>query len=272
MAATTLPYARSTPHDDVDWHSYAAVYDVMAEHNPAYRALVDGYRRFLAALQLRAGDTLVELGAGTGNYSLAAAKAWPKCHVVHVDASDAMNAHAITKRTALGLGNVEILTADVDAFDLPDESVALVTAVHSLYAFRDPVAVIAKCSRWLRPGGQIFAIDPGAPIDVREWSRYVFREACRSSGVATAIGLFWRARSAVRHNQRIADAFKGGTYWRHDAATFRAAFLAGGFEIVEAETTFRGASDLIVGRKPLRPVRTAHADDPAADDAFEAAV
>jgi len=251
MTAAALPHASADARSDVDWRSYAAVYDVMAAHNPAYQDIVDRYRRFLAPLRLRSGDTLLEVGAGTGNFSLEAARAWPQCHVVHVDASDAMNAHARRKRAAQGLGNVEIRTADVDAFDVPDGSVALVTIVHALYAFPDPPAVLARCHRWLKPGGAIFACDPGAPPDVGDWARYIFRSTSRSQGILPAVRLFWRARGALRENRRIGQSFDAGTFWRHDAATFRAAFEAAGFEVAETDTVYRGASDLVVAQKPL---------------------
>lgn len=264
MAAAPQPHAHPTPRVPVDWRSYASVYDVMLDNNPAYQAIVERYRRFLASLGLNDGGTLVELGAGTGNFSLVAAETWPTCRVVHVDASDAMNAHARSKREALGLANVEIRTTGVEQFDLPSGSVALVTAVNALYAFPDPPAVIAKCCRWLEPGGLMFACDPGSRPDVGDWARYVFRSACRSHGVAGAARLFWRGRVAVRENHRIAQAFDHGTYWRHDAIAFRAAFEAAGFEVVETGTMFRGVSDLIVARKPVVPARSLVPSHPSA--------
>lgn len=89
--ALPQPRPRTRPDTRVDWRSYAAVYDVMAEANPAYQALVDDYRAFVGRLRLRSGDVLVDVGAGTGNFALTAADAWPQCHVLHVDADDAMN-------------------------------------------------------------------------------------------------------------------------------------------------------------------------------------
>ncbi len=74
----------------VDWHSYPAVYDLMTELNPAYQELVDSYRRFLATQWLHPDDLILDLGAGTGNFSLVAADEWPLCRVLHVDASEAI--------------------------------------------------------------------------------------------------------------------------------------------------------------------------------------
>lgn len=237
----------------VDWASYAAVYDLMLDHNPAYHAIVERYRRFVGGLDLAPGSRLVDLGAGTGNFSLAAARLHPQATVVHVDADAAMNARARVKLAAQGLHNVEVRTGDVGALDVPAASVAVVTAVHSLYAMPDPTDLIRRSFTWLAPGGWMFACDPGAPFDVGDWTRYVFRSAWRAHGPAYAVRTFWRARVAVRENRRIARALDQGRYWRHDAAAFRAAFEGAGFAVVAEERAFRDASDLIIVRKPLAP-------------------
>lgn len=259
--------ARTRPDASVDWRSYAAVYDVMAEANPAYQALVDDYRQFVGRLRLRSGDVLVDVGAGTGNFALAAADAWPQCHVLHVDADEAMNHLARAKRAARQLGNVEIRTAAIDAFDVPDASAALVTVVHALYAFPDPAAAIRKMYRWLRPGGALFACDPGRPIDVGEWSRYVFRHMCAQRGIARAAWQVWRAREVIRQNRRIGRAVDSGAYWRHDPATFRSAFEGAGFEVAELRSAYRGVSDLVIAQKPITVARAA-----SGSEAFEAAI
>lgn len=254
--------AHLAPRPNVDWQSFASVYDVMADLNPAYRDLNAEYRQFLKGLRLRPGDRLVEVGAGTGNYSLAAAEVWPNCHVLHVDASSEMNARARQKRAERGLGNVEIRTANADAFDEQEGSVALVTAVHALYAFADAPALIARMYRWLRPGGAIWAVDPCGPLDVGEWQRYIFRRSCSERGVLRTVGLFWRARNAARQNRRIGQALDSGAYWGKDPAVFRAAFEDAGFEVSTMRTTYRGLSHLLVAQKPVAIARAERLHDP----------
>lgn len=258
MIASTRPPLPA----NVNWQSFASVYDVMAELNPAYRELNGSYRTFLGGLQLRAGDLLVELGAGTGNYALAAAEAWPTCHVLHVDSSDEMNSRARAKRAARGLGNVEIRTADADTFDLPDDSVALVTSVHALYTFADAPAVIRRMFRWLRPGGAVWACDPCNPLDVGEWQRYIFASSCRERGVLRTARLFWQARDAARQNRRIGQALDRGNYWGKDAATFRGAFEDAGFEVRELTSVYRGVSHRIIAQKPMTVARVARVAEP----------
>lgn len=234
----------------VDWRSYAAVYDDMAAINPAYAEQVARYRAFLATCELRAGALLVDLGAGTGNFSLEAAALWPGCRVRHVDADEGMNARAAAKRDERGLVNLEIVAADADAYDMQDGTADLVTAVHALYAFRDPEDVVRRIARWLRPGGTVYACDPGRVIDVRDWARYLFRASLLERGPWHTVRVFYRAREVARQNRRIARAQTGGTYWLHDLASFRATFESAGLVVQDTWLAYRGISDGLVAIKP----------------------
>jgi len=255
---TTQPHAAATRRK-VDWRSYASVYDDMAAINPAYAELVARYRGFLASRELSAGDLIVDLGAGTGNFSLEAAALWPGCRVLHVDADEGMNARAAVKREERGLRNLEILSADADAFAVKDGSASVVTAVHALYTFRDPDAVVRRIYDWLRPGGMVFACDPGRVIDVRDWARYLFRASLLDRGLWHTARVFYRAREVARQNRRIASAQTRGTYWLHDLSSFRGTFEAAGFVVQNSWVTYRGISDALLAVKPESdPAAEAH--------------
>ncbi len=240
----------------VDWSSYAAVYDRMAEMNPAYQDLLDSYRHFIVQQWLHPGDLLLDLGAGTGNFSLVAADEWPHCRVLHIDANEEMNAQARTKGQALGLTNIDVRCQDIAELDLPADSVASISMVHTLYALPDPQDVIRRMMHWLQPGGTVFACDPGRPLDMAEWGRYLFRNACAEHGFWRAAGLFWRCRKALTQNRRISESQRSDRFWLHDAAAFTRAFVDAGFEVESCRSVYRGVSDLIVARKaiPLSPL------------------
>ena len=161
-----------------------------------------------------------------------------------------MNARARVKAADRGVGNVEIVTADIADVDMPSGSVALVAAVHALYAFPDPPAVIQRMYDWLRPGGVVWAVDPSGPLNIAGWRRYLFASVRREHGLATALQLLWRAREAARQNRRIDRALDSGAYWGKDEHALRAAFEAAGFTVVACEPTYRGCSHRLVARKP----------------------
>lgn len=250
-APMAVPERRVAARRRVDWRSYASVYDEMAAINPAYAELVARYRGVLAACALEPDDLIVDLGAGTGNFSLEAAALWPGCRVLHVDADEGMNARAASKREARGLANLEIVAEDADAFGLEDGTASLVTAVHALYAFRDPEAVVRRMHGWLRPGGTVFACDPGRVIDVRDWARYLFRASLLDRGLWHTARTFYRAREVARQNRRIASAQAGGTYWLHDLTGFRRTFEDAGFVVHDAWVAYRGCSDVLIASKPI---------------------
>lgn len=68
----------------------------------------------VAALALRAGDTVVELGCGTGlNFHLLQRAVGTKGKIIGVDMTDAMLARAREKVRKYGWQNVELIQADV---------------------------------------------------------------------------------------------------------------------------------------------------------------
>lgn len=66
------------------------------------------------ALALRAGDTVVELGCGTGlTFPLLQRAVGPRGKIIGVDMTDAMLARAREKLSRYGWSNVELIESDV---------------------------------------------------------------------------------------------------------------------------------------------------------------
>ena len=234
----------------VDWCRYAGAYDQMATHNPAYQDLIGRYTRTVRSWTIPAGALLVDLGAGTGNFSQELARSHPDSRVLHVDCDKGMNAAAGHQSECSGLRNFTILEQEAATIDLLPGSVAAPTVVHAMYAMPQPEVLIERVSDWLMPGGWLLAVDPGAPIDLGAWSRYLIASNLRSLGPVGTARLLWKAREAIRQNRRIQKAQSNGVYWRHDAVAFREAFQRAGLAVLESATVYRGCSDWLVARKP----------------------
>src|ERR1700689_3195308 len=71
----------------IDWTAYAQVYDLMAENNPAYQEILLRCLETIAHWNLPPGSRIIDLGAGTGNFSVRIAQALPQCRILHVDAN-----------------------------------------------------------------------------------------------------------------------------------------------------------------------------------------
>ena len=77
-------------------------------------------KRAIQSLALRPGDTVVDLGCGTGlNFSLLQDRVGPDGRIIGVDLTDAMLAQASERLAAHRWSNVELVQSDVAAYMFP---------------------------------------------------------------------------------------------------------------------------------------------------------
>lgn len=133
--------------------AYIATYDRKAGTDPAVDVAL------LRTLGMDETSVLVDLGAGTGTFALAAA---PHCgRVVAVDVSPAMLAALRAKAQHLGLTNIEIAHAGFLSYEHQGPLADFVysrNALHHLPDFWKALA-LARVAALLRPGGVLFLRD-----------------------------------------------------------------------------------------------------------------
>src|SRR5437667_12711903 len=108
----------------------------------------------LNAVHLGRSDTVLDVGAGTGFLTEAAAKIVSK--VIALDFSRGMSEEAIAK---MGSGNVEFRIGNVESMPLQDSSVDVVVGNMVLHHCPHPEIAISEMSRVLKPGGRIAVSD-----------------------------------------------------------------------------------------------------------------
>lgn len=115
-------------------------------------AHLERLRAEVMALDLGGGETVLDLGCGTGNLTvLLAGRVGAAGRVWAVDISPAMLERA---REKLGDNpRVEWVRADAGALPIPDESLDAAVCLSAWPHFRDPRGVAAELHRILRPGG-----------------------------------------------------------------------------------------------------------------------
>ncbi|HZC04560.1 MAG TPA: class I SAM-dependent methyltransferase [Ktedonobacterales bacterium] len=150
--------------------AYVATYDRKAATDPTDDVAL------LRGLRLGETSVVVDLGAGTGTFALAAA---PYCgRLVAVDVSPAMLASMETKSSQLGLRNVEVAQAGFLSYEhqgAPADFVYSRNALHHLPDFWKALA-LSRIANMMRPGGLfilrdlIFSFEPDdAPRKIEAW-------------------------------------------------------------------------------------------------------
>ncbi|WP_250031686.1 class I SAM-dependent methyltransferase [Paractinoplanes maris] len=106
-----------------------------------------------------AGSRVLDVAAGTGGQSLAAARrAGPSGHVLATDISPAVLHHAASEAAAAGLTTVDTRELDGEGLAVPaGEFDAVISRVGLIY-FPDQPAAMAGMRAALRPGGRLSAV------------------------------------------------------------------------------------------------------------------
>jgi predicted methyltransferase len=124
----------------------------------------------IAALGLRAGQVVADVGAGSGYYTVLLAKAvGPTGRVVATDLQpgmlDLLRARVARER----LANVEVVQGRADDPVLPEKAFDLLLMVDVYHELADPQVFVRKLKAALKPGGRLVLIefrreDPRVPI------------------------------------------------------------------------------------------------------------
>lgn len=122
------------------------------------------------ALGPRPGETVLELGAGTGETGFAAAAILGEDgRLISTDFSPEMVEVARRRGTELGLGNVDYRVIDAERIDLDSGSVDGVLCQSTYMLVADPAAALAETRRVLRREGRL-ALSVWGPPDRNPWA------------------------------------------------------------------------------------------------------
>jgi SAM-dependent methyltransferase len=124
------------------------------------RDVIANRERVVAALRLRQGQAIADVGAGTGAYLSALSKAvGPTGRVIAIDISPAFVAHMAARARVDGLANVSARLGTAAGTGLADASQDVILSVNTFHHFADPAVMLADMRRALKPGGQLAIVD-----------------------------------------------------------------------------------------------------------------
>ena len=193
-------------------------------------------RESCAHADLRDGHTILELGCGWGSLTLWMATKFPNCRITAVSNSASQRRYIEAQARALHVeGRLQVMTCDMNLFDLPPGRFDRVVSVEMFEHMRNWSALFERIRRWLKPDGKFFmhvfahrAVpyffeDRGAD----DWmSRHFF-----TGGMMPSDGL---ALTCQRHLSCVAR-------WRWDGSHYE-------------ETANAWLRNMDAAREPLRPV------------------
>ncbi|HEX4852954.1 MULTISPECIES: SAM-dependent methyltransferase [Arenimonas] len=106
--------------------------------------------------ELADGQRILELGCGWGSLTLWMAQRYPNARITGVSNSRTQREHILAQAARRGLGNVEIITCDVNQLQLPEHQFDRAVSIEMFEHMRNYQHLLGRVSRWLVPGGKLF--------------------------------------------------------------------------------------------------------------------
>lgn len=159
-----VPKEANAQHYEVPASFFAAVLGPQCKYSCCYwpEGVNDLAAAEEAALRLTAeradlasGMRVLDLGCGWGSFSLWTAREFPDCQVTAVSNSGGQREFIETQAKRLGLGNLRVLTADMNEFEAPERYDRIVS-LEMFEHIRNQRRLLERVSRWLVPGGRLF--------------------------------------------------------------------------------------------------------------------
>lgn len=161
-----------------------------------------------ALAQLKAGETVLDLGSGGGiDVLLSAKRVGPSGKAYGLDMTDEMLALARENQRKAGVQNVEFLKGEIEKVPLPDNSVDVIISNCVINLSADKDRVLREAFRVLKPGGRFAVSD----VVVRG--------------------------EMPREIQRKVELWAGCVAGALEETEYRAKLAAAGFEAIEIEPT-----------------------------------
>ena len=126
-------------------------------------------RRAVTALDLRPGDTVIDIACGTGlNFPLLEQAIGPHGRIIGVDLTDAMLTQAQHRTHTNGWNNISLIHADAAEFTFPTD-IDAVLSTYALTQIPDCAQVITHAAAALRTGRHCTVLDLKIPDNTPRW-------------------------------------------------------------------------------------------------------
>ena len=106
--------------------------------------------------ELRNGQNILELGCGWGSLTLWMAERYPQSRITAVSNSRPQREFIEAQCRARDLGNVSVITHDVNTLRLDETQFDRVVSIEMFEHMRNYEVLLSRIASWLKPGGKLF--------------------------------------------------------------------------------------------------------------------
>lgn len=122
-------------------------------------------RELIRMLDLKGGETTLDIACGTGDITFMTAKQLTTGHAIGLDITQAMLEIAERKRRERAAGNVCFHRGDIMQIPFADQTFDCVTGGYALRNVPEVAGALAEIKRVLKPGGRLLSLDFGHPAN-----------------------------------------------------------------------------------------------------------
>lgn len=157
-------YLKATPR----WAVWFLLVMFLGGCNAIKRTAYEGFERdswqypdrVIQTLGIQPGETIADLGSGSGYFTFRLAEAaGPEGTVYAVDVDRDMNEYLKKRILDKGVKNIEVIRAEYDDPLLPDAGVDLIFTSNTYHHLEERIKYFTHARKYLRPGGRIAIIE-----------------------------------------------------------------------------------------------------------------
>jgi ubiquinone/menaquinone biosynthesis C-methylase UbiE len=115
--------------------------------------------KLLTNMNIKPGDTIADIGAGSGYHVFKMAPMKNNVFIYAVDIQDEMLAVMDYRIEKMEIDNVAVVKGSEESVNLPENSVDKILMVDVYHEFSYPKEMIASIKKALRPGGNVYLIE-----------------------------------------------------------------------------------------------------------------
>lgn len=157
-------FKKGDPYGIGKWHMGREIANVMGFQGMDWldrpeREEEENTSKLIRNMDIDAGDTIADIGAGSGYHVFKMAPMAKKGLIYAIDIQDEMLTELRKKKENGKSKNVGIIKGGDKSVNLPENSVDKVLMVDVYHEFNYPIEMIASIKKALRPDGKIFLIE-----------------------------------------------------------------------------------------------------------------